>query len=170
MDRITQIETGLQEVLIGIDGTQVGVYQYLNDVKSVYFEQEDEVVSITKSIDSGYPNIVVKMDPDETILEGESKAYQNLISYILECKVSLDKPVSNPKQALKTKMNELAQDVKFALSANDHLNDTCDDASITRLSRRYNTEGNALRSGDLIIYLNVIYTQSRLNPSINVCA
>lgn len=169
MDRITQIEEGLKAVLEGIDGTLVGAYQYLNTVKSVYFEQDDEVTSVTKSTANRYPTICVKMEPEETVLDGEAQAFVNEINYTLECKVSLGTPTSNPRQSLKLKMNELAQDVKFALSNNKHLNDTCDETHILSLTREFYDDGKALRNGQLNIVLRVEYTQSRQNPSINVC-
>ena len=168
MDRISQIEEGLKEVLMGINGTTVGAYEYVNTLKSVYFEQDDEALSVT-NLSRGYPVIVVKMEPDETILSGESQAYQNVLNYVLEGKVENNTPTTNPKQAIKTKMNELAQDVKCAISNNYHLNGTCDEAELMRVVRRYRNDGNALRSGDVLMYLKVTYTQARLNPAINVC-
>lgn len=170
VDRITTIEEQLRAVLLSIDASIVKEYQYLNDVKSVYFEEADQVVSITKTINSGYPNIIIRMNPDEDILEGEAQAYQNRISYKLVCEVKMEKPESNPKQALKTKMNTLLQDVKFAISNNYHLNGTCDEATLNRSNRSYNDDGNTLRSGNLMIELDIEYTQSRHNPAINVCA
>jgi len=168
-DRISYIEDELKNVLLTIDESTVGSYTYINEVKSVYFEQEDEVVSITKSTKSGYPTILISLQPNEIVLSGEAKAYVNELNYILDCKVSLDKPTSNPKQSLKTKMNELAQDIKFCISNNYHINDSCDEAEILYTIRQYNNDGNTLRSGNLKVGLKITYTQSRLNPSINVC-
>ena len=167
MDRITQIEESLKAVLLAVDGSMVDAYQYLNDVKSVYFEQEDEVVSVTKSANNRYPTVCVKMDPNENILDGEATAYVNELFYILECKVSLTKPESNPRQALKVEMNKLSQDIKFAISNDYHLTGTCDEAELTSLTRSYYDDGKAMRNGQLNIGLRITYTQSRLNPAIN---
>ena len=169
MDRITQIENGLKTVLEYIDGTLKGQYQYINDVKSVYFEEEDEVVSVTKSTSNRYPTICIKMSPNETVLEGDAKAYVNEIFYTLECKVSLSVPTANPRQALKTKMNEMVQDVKAAISSNYHLNGTCDEASVLGSVREYYTNSDSLRNGQVNISIKIEYTQSRYNPAINVC-
>lgn len=166
MDRLTAIETQLKEVLLTIDGEVDGTYTYLSEVKSVYSEQDDEVVTIA---DGGYPSIVVTLEPDEVILSGESKAYRSLVNYVLECKVENTDPTVNPKQALKVLMNELAQDLKYALSKNYHLNGTCDIVTIRGFTRKYAKKGNVLRTGELMVRISIQYSQSRLNPAINIC-
>jgi len=166
LDRITAIEAQLGDVLLTIDGKTHGAYKYLSELKSVYFEQDDEAVTIS---DGGYPSIVLRMSPNETILSGESKAYRNMLRYTLECKVENLDPSVNPRQALKVLMNELEQDIKFCLSNNYHLNDTCDIVSINSFSRNYNKVGNVLRAGELKVDITIQYSQSRLNPAINIC-
>lgn len=169
-DRITDIETQLGNVLLDIGATGIQGYTYLSDVKGVNFEQDDEVLAITRSVVSnGYPTILVTMDPNELILSGEAKAYTSELSYVLDCKVAIADPVPNPKQALKQKMNELAQDIKYCISNNYHLNGTVDEAELIYTTRQYQNDGNTLRSGNLKVGLKVTYTQSRKNPAINVC-
>jgi hypothetical protein len=170
MDRITQIEEGLKAVLEGIDGSTVGDYTYLSTIKSVYFEQDDEVTSVTKSSSNRFPTVTIKQEPGETVNSGESKAYQNEIFYTLCFKVSLGTPSSNPRQALKVKMNEVLQDLKFAIYNDYHLNDTCDEAHVLSSSREYYSDGKTLRNGQINVRIRIEYTQSRSNPAINVCA
>jgi len=164
MDRLTTIENELVNVLKDIDGSLTDTYQYLTDVKTV--DVIDEVLEIDGG---GYPSILVDLDPNEIIGDGESKAYRNTRFFKLTCRVSNEDVTVNPRQAIKTKMNMLDQDIKYALSSNYHLNDSCDSAYIISSNRIYHNENSILRTGDLIMNIKVVYTQSRLNPSLNVC-
>ncbi len=67
-------------------------------------------------------------------------------------------------------MNKVLSDIKYALSANYHLNDTVDIVKILRSRRTYNTNNDILRTGNIVITISVEYTQSRLNPDLYTCA
>jgi len=164
MDRITQIENELTNVLKTIDGSAQATYQYLTSVKSV--DVEDEVLDIAMG---GYPAILVDMNPNEVIGKGESKAYRNTIFFTLTCRVSNTDIRVSPKQSIKIEMNKLNQDIKYVLSDNYHLNDSVDMVTIVTTLRQFNKSNDILRTGDLIVNIKVDYTQSRLNPQNNVC-
>jgi hypothetical protein len=161
-DRVSEIELELKTILEGIDGsTSTTGYTYYNDVKSVNID--DEVIA------DADPSIVIYQDPEEVILSGVSRAYQNLISITVQCKLALDTEVAYPKFAINTKMNEMLSDIKFAISNNYHLNGSCDMCEIISSSRSYTMTSDNYRAGDLLVKMEITYSQSRLNPNLNAC-
>jgi uncharacterized protein YicC (UPF0701 family) len=87
------------------------------------------------------------------------------MGFKLECGVTVDGEEDAPKFAINQKMNELLSDIKACISANYHLNDTADLTTILRSKREYTTAGDSYRAGNLIVYLKVHYSQSRLDPN-----
>jgi hypothetical protein len=170
LDRRTEIDNALADVMQSIDGSTKDGYTFYNTVQTVNIEDEAVTANTT-----GFPAISI-MEGDnggEEILEGEQRAYRNEIFYELQCEVQNDitdiNATTSPKNALKVKMNELLSDIKKAISDNTHLNNTCDICSVIASKREYTDDGNIIRAGDLIVEISVIYSQSRINPD-NNCA
>ena len=67
-------------------------------------------------------------------------------------------------------MNTLLSDLKAILTEYKNLNCLCDIVMIVKSRRVYNgTKNGALRVGQLIVDIDIKYSQSRLNPNLNVC-
>lgn len=160
-DRITMIEEGLADVLktINTQTTLHGGYTFKNTVQAVNIDDEALVPE--------FPSITIEMDGGERILSGEQHAFRNEVYYKLVCAVSLVEEEASPRRAINKMMNSLLDDVKATLSDNYHLNDSCDVVDILRSSRHYNKSGDVMRAGNLIIFIRITYSQSRLNPNRN---
>lgn len=160
MDRLSTIEQAFKDVLLTIDQNTVNPsgYVYYNTVTVV--NQGDETVG-------NYPKINIYLDPEEVALSGEQNAYRNTAKFKLICKVIVDDSTPNPTFAINQQMNSLLSDIKYVLSANYQLNGECDRADIVKSSRVYD-ELN-VRLAQLVVYVDVLYSQSRLNPDINAC-
>lgn len=166
-DLVTTIETELASVLSDIDGsTLASGYTFYNSVGAVNIDDECVVDD-----GAGYPALTVSREGSEEVLSGEQHAYRCSIDYEIKCELENDTDdlaTLSPKRAIKKKMNEMLTDVKAVLSNNYQLNGSCDITSITGSDPIYLENGNSLRAGDLIVYVTIEYTQSRLNPN-NYC-
>lgn len=166
MDRITDISEQLAVVMGTIDATAIlpSGYTFYSTVGGVNVDDE----AILNGVDS-YP--IIDIEPsNETTESGNFKAYRNLLSLKLRCGVAntVTRGMS-PMRASDIKMNEILSDVKYALSDNPTLNGTCDIIYITGSEREYNTTSSGNRAGDIIITVDIDYSQSRLNPNLNAC-
>lgn len=167
MDRLSQIELELKNVLLGIDSsvTTGNGYTYFNTVTIVNMEDEGLILAY-----GDYPAINIYQDPEVTVLSGDQKAYMSMAKYKLVCKVTVDDLTPQPRFAINEKMNTLLSDIMAVISGNYNLNGVCNRVDIKRSLRLYNDESqNNLRVGQLIVGLEILYGQSRLNPLLNVC-
>lgn len=168
MDRITDITENLKAVLLSIDELTVTPtgYVFYNTVSKVNVDDEAVIRGL-----SDFPVIDIIMDDGgEVILSGQQLAYRNSIGFTLRCGVANTvKQGLSPRREANIKMNEILSDVKFALSYNPTLNNTCDIVHIKSSSREYVDGNSANRAGDLLINIEIEYSQSRLNPSLNAC-
>jgi len=163
MDRITDIELQLKNVLLNIDEeTPLPNYTFYNTVTVVNID--DEALALDRG---DYPTIAIYLDPNETVLSGEQRAFRNKLSFKIVGSVSNDEPIDMPRFEINQKMNELYSDIKAVLSDNYQLNNSCDRVDIKSSTRKYLNDG--LRAGDIEIIIDVYYSQSRLNPNINAC-
>jgi len=167
MDRLTNIEEEFKNVLLEIDTatTLASGYRYLNKVTVVNLEDEGLILD-----EGDFPAINIYLDPDEKIINGDQQSYRSIVKFKLVCKVAVDQLEVNPRFAINTKMNTLLSDLKAVLSYKYQLNCTCDRADIKRSMRLYNADtNNNLRVGQLVLEVDVLYSQSRLNPLLNAC-
>jgi len=164
MDRITHIETELQKALLTILSTTTlpGDYTYYNDVTVV--NVDDEVIADERG---DYPTVCIYLDPDEKIISGEQRAFRSKLTFKLVCSVANDDIVDSPRFEINQKMNEMLSDLKALFSHNYHINETVDITNMKTSRREYNTNGDSIRAGDLIVTIECIYTQSRINPNKN---
>lgn len=167
-DRLTEIEEALKSVMESINGSTLpSGYQYYNTVGVVNIDDDALASDI-----ADFPTVAIYMGEDgETGLEGEQHAYRNEVAMRLVVGVE-NAPLSIvdtqlPRFEINKKMNTMLSDIKAALSNNYQLNGTCDLVTYVSSERDYTENGNALRAGDLIVDVNIIYTQSRLNPNEN---
>jgi hypothetical protein len=167
IDRLTDIELQMKNVLLEIQSTTTtpNGYTYFNDVTVVNMEDESLMLAY-----GDYPSINIYLDPEETVLSGEQNAYRSIAKYRLVGRVAVDDLTPQPRFAINEKMNTLLSDIKAVLSENFTLNCTCDRADIKRSLRIYNDDtGHNLRVGQLVVGVEVLYSQSRLNPILNAC-
>ena len=167
MDRLSQIEADLATQLITIDKTlQPEGYTYYNDV--TICQQEDESIA---DVEDAYPVINIYLDPEETVLSGVSRAFQNTVRFRLECRVENDVDTDNPKFTILRKMNEIVSDLKYNLSKDQAtLGRTVDNIKIVRITRDFAIASNDnFRTGNCNVVIDVNYSQSRMNPDINAC-
>lgn len=166
MDRLTAIETALKDVLLTIDSntTTANGYTYYNTVNVVNID--DEAIADEYG---DYPIITIYLEPNEIINAGNQSAFQNTAYFNIKCKVINDAGVENPRFQINQKLNTILSDIKEKLSANYHLNDTCDLVTILNSRRAYLPHDDEYHAGDLYIAIQVQYTQMRLNPNRNTC-
>jgi hypothetical protein len=167
MDRLTQIEANLATQILKIDKTlQPGGYTYYNNV--ILVNEEDETIAVAED---AYPVVNIYMDPEEIVLSGVSRAFQNKAKFKLTCKVENDVDTSNPKFTINKKMSEIVSDLKQVLSLEQAtLGRSVDNVAIKKIIRKYNTGSNDnFRTGDVDVLIEVTYSQSRTNPDINAC-
>ena len=152
----------MKEVLLDIRvDTPLTNYTFYNTVDLVNID--DECVAVERG---QYPTISIYLEPEERILKGQARAYDNEVYFKLVGSVSLDEETDTPKFEINTLMNTLLSDIKAVISSNYSLNCSCTVCSITRSRRVYNTNADEFRAGDLIVDLTVRYNQSRNNPNI----
>lgn len=168
MDRLTTIEQALASTMFEIDGsTLASGYTYYNDVTVVNID--DEALAVNKA---DFPAISIYMDEDgEENIEGTQDSYENSVGFRIVCGIEnelsdITSDVS-PRRAINIKMNELLSDIKARLSVDNQLNYTAELVQYIRSEREYSEDGNALRAGDLVVYVEITYEQSRSNPNNN---
>ncbi len=179
MDRLSLIEEELKNVILKIDGTlQPTGYTYYTSVDIVNVEDEgwiDVQNYVTETSPTGlnsYPSINIYLDPREDTYDHTANVYANKDYFRLVGRVqndSMNIVPQNSKFDINRKMNELLSDVKFVIAQNNTLNDTVDRCNLVRSERKYTQDNKVYRTGDIIIYLEVKYTQSFSNPDLNVC-
>lgn len=164
MDRITTIETELKNILLEIQtSSPLSEYTFYNDVNIINIDDECVVM------DRGdYPSISIYLNPNEQVISSSQRAYRNKLSFELVCSVSLNDVDDTPRFAINQKMSELVSDIKAILFEKYNLNCVCDLVEVGNHRRVYNTRGDIFRAGDVIIPITVTYSQSRINPNLNI--
>ncbi len=166
MDRLTEIEQALEAVFLGIredTPTEYG-HVYENTVTVVNIDDEAILDSV-----SDFPSVCVYLDGDEVILDGQANAYECELPFKFVCSVVNDSVEGLPLFDINRKMNSVLSDVKALISLDNTIGGVCDMVTLTSSKRVYSEDGHAIRAGDIEIYANVRYSQSRSRPKMNIC-
>lgn len=171
-DRLTTIETELQTVLGYIQAptsASPNVYNYYTSTGTVNIE--DEVVSLDANTIDRMVNYCIYLDAPEYNQEWSigQNAYTNQDEFRITARVHNDGSEGNPKFAINVDMNEVLSDIKYLFGRYHTLNGKCSYIKYTRSERRYNPSNNRIMTGELDIYVTVIYAQSMSNPDIGAC-
>lgn len=185
MDRLSSIENELKNLILTIDGTtQPSGYQYYNDIDICNIEDEGWIASQNYVLSAGtginsYPSVNIYLDPNEKITDHSANVYKNVAYMTLIGRVQNDDSYDittsasnipqNSKFMINKKMNELLSDIKHLFGVNFSLNGLCDRCKIVSSKRKYTQDNKVYRTGDIIINLEIEYTQSFSNPNLNVC-
>jgi len=163
-DRITVIETALRDMVLKIrnDTPTPKGYVYFNTVTVTNIDDE----AIVEEYDQ-YPTISIYLDPDEEILSGQANSYENELNVKFVCSVSNETPIGIPKFEINKKMNTVISDLKAVISQDTTLGGVCDIINLIRSQRTYADDGDIMRAGDIEIYANVQYSQSRTRPDLS---
>ena len=165
MDPITNIELQLKEALLTIQSstTLPGGYTYYNDVSVVNID--DECIAVERG---DYPTFSIYLNPDEKVLSGRQRAYENELNIKLVGSVTLDNDmdIDAPRFEINKKLSELWTDLKALFSFNYNLNCSCDINEIISMRRVYSNNNDQFRVGDIEVVLRIKYNQSRINPNL----
>jgi hypothetical protein len=174
VDRLTQIEDTIIDMLKSIDGTlQSTGYTYYTSTGQV--EIQDEVIGgmVNRSLGQ-YDHIdyTLEQDGPEINVEVDSCFFTNSTKYLIrgrvKNKVINDKVGgSNPRRAIKIKCNQVLSDLKFLFSQKQgtQLYKMVNNFDYTESTREWYDGGTVDRAADVLVYFDLTYAQSHSNPN-----
>jgi hypothetical protein len=181
-DRITNIESEITTALESIDkSVQYSGYTFYTQTGTVCVY--DEVLSLGRNLiedttDYKSVNHVVEQQ-ESTGIEGQEWttgqiAYTNRVVYEIKSKVhnvgTESTTLSNPKNAIRMRMNECLNDLLYVFGQNYQLNGHVSWIRFLGAYRGYeDITNNRIQSGILTTQWEVVFTQSFNNPDIPAC-
>jgi hypothetical protein len=181
MDYISKLENELYNTILSIDGTtQSTGYKYYSNTGTV--QVYDEVLSLGRNIalsatpsnDYKSVNHIVEQQ-ESTGIEGQDWstgqwAYTNRVVYVIKSKVHNIGNESDYKNAIRTRMNEVYNDLLFAIGQNYTLNGMAQYIRFLNAYREYeDITNNRIQTGTIITQWEVIFSQSINNPDVPAC-
>ena len=171
--RLANIETKMVSLLESVDGSNQGSYTYNSTTGQV--QVYDEVLSISRNTDTKFVNHYIEQQEDVGVENTEYQvgqyAYNQRVIYEIKSKVHNIGDENNAKNAIRTKMNELLDDLLYLFGNNYTLNGQATKIQFNNAYRDYSdVSNNRIQSGELVTTWTVEYTQSIADPSQKACA
>lgn len=172
MDRLTNIEDKLGELLLTIDKNIVpisGAYQYKTLTGTVQID--DQALSLAKNTDKTAVNYTIEGDTIDTVTAftyGQN-AYMSTVDYKIVAKVQNINTTSNPIRDIKAKMNEVISDLKYLFYMNYLNNNTAEIVLYKSAEKVIHPSNNKITSGTVTVTVSVTYSQQGNNPDRPAC-
>jgi len=173
MSRLDTVETKITTLLETIDGTDQGTYTYNTTTGRV--QVFDEVLSLSRNTDYGHVNHILEQQEDVGVEAAEFQAGQyaftQRVIYDIKSKVHNVGSEANAKNAIRTKMNELLDDLLYLFGNTYTLEGQVSWIKFKSAVREYeDITNNRIQSATLVTKWEVVYTQSIANPNVKSCA
>lgn len=174
-NRLDTIELDIADTLKSIDGltTSLG-YTYYTTTGSV--QLFDENLSLNRNTNNKMVNHYIEQSPDQDgIVYSEFQVGQwastNESIYEIRSKLHNTGTESNAKNAIRSKMNDLLDDLLYAFGNRFTLGGRVSYIQFLSATREYeDVTNNRIQSATLVTKWKIVFTQSIANPSTKSCA
>jgi hypothetical protein len=172
MNRLDQIETAIISVLKLIDGedTDTYIFNSITGTVQVY----DEVLSLHTNDNYKMVNHTIEQDENYGLVLMDQQlgqwAYSQSIRYIIKSKVHNLGDEKNAKNAIRSKMNGVLDDLLYAFGQNYTLDGKVGHIRFNGMIREYDVvTNNRIQSGVIVTKWDILFSQSINNPAIPAC-
>jgi len=170
MDRITNIEDKLAELLVSIDKTvQPSGYQYKTLTGTV--QVDDQVLSLSNNTDKTAVNYTIEADTIDRVTNWTygQNAYMSTIDYVIVAKVQNINTSVSPVRDIKARMNEVISDLKYLFYINYLNQNTAEIIQYVSATKDVAPTNNRITTGTVSITISVSYSQQGNNPDRPAC-